>query len=137
MSSFLLDTNTISLMMRGDAGVDAAVRAAEERGDLLILSPLVEFEIRRGLLRRGAIRTTELVEELREDLDYRAFDEETWRFGAELWARAHDDGRPLPDADVLIAAHSLQHGAVLVTANTQHFTYFEHLGLVIENWKAE
>lgn len=135
MSTYLLDANTISLLIRTDPAVDRKVRTADRQGDALILSPLVEYEIRRGLIRKGATRAIELFEALKGGFIYQPFDDDTWTTGARLWAEAHRDGRPLPDADILIAAQALQQNAVLVTANLRHFTYFERFGLKIENWK--
>ena len=41
-------------------------------------------------------------------------------------------GRPLPDADILIAATAMMHCSLLVTGNKAHFARFE--GLQIEDW---
>jgi len=42
-------------------------------------------------------------------------------------------GKPIGDLDMMIAAHSLAAGAVLVTNNTRHYTRI-HLPLMLENW---
>jgi len=41
-------------------------------------------------------------------------------------------GKPLPDADILVAATALVYEALLVTGNTRHFSRFHNLA--IENW---
>ena len=51
----------------------------------------------------------------------------------ELKAKAEAAGRRVDDADVIIAATALRHGAVLVTGNTRHFSRFE--GLKIDDWR--
>lgn len=53
------------------------------------------------------------------------------RFG-EKKARLESTGRRLADADLLIAAISLSHGAVLVTGNTRHYERID--GLQLESW---
>ena len=61
-----------------------------------------------------------------------AFDEaaavEFGRIGAELAER----GLPIGDFDVLIAAHAVAVGAVLITNNERHFARVR--GLRVENW---
>jgi predicted nucleic acid-binding protein len=87
VSGFLLDTNIVSQMIRSNAAVDHRVRAAKQAGIDLVLSPMVEYEGRRGLLKRGAVRSTELFEAIRPAFVYRPFDEATWLTGADLWPR--------------------------------------------------
>ena len=53
------------------------------------------------------------------------------KFG-KLKAELAKDGKPLPDADILVAATALVYGALLVTGNTRHFSRFHDLS--IENW---
>jgi hypothetical protein len=44
-----------------------------------------------------------------------------------------NEHHPHADADVLIAATALEHGRVLVTGNTAHFSWIP--GLAIEDWR--
>ncbi len=53
------------------------------------------------------------------------------RFG-KLKASLEAEGLPLADADVLIAATTLEAADLLVTGNTKHFNRIE--GLKLENW---
>jgi tRNA(fMet)-specific endonuclease VapC len=53
------------------------------------------------------------------------------KFG-QLKADLSKIGRPLPDADVLIAAVALMHCTKLITGNTVHFARINELS--IENW---
>jgi len=41
-------------------------------------------------------------------------------------------GMPLPDADILIAATAITHGAMLITGNATHFARFT--GLKVQDW---
>src|SRR5438270_119870 len=52
---------------------------------------------------------------------------------AELWANASVGGLPYADADLIIAATALEHGRVLVTGNTPHFTWIP--GLRLDDWR--
>ena len=56
------------------------------------------------------------------------------RFGGEK-ARLQQQGVPLPDADVLIAATALCRDARLITGNLRHFQRFENLQ--VEDWSRD
>jgi tRNA(fMet)-specific endonuclease VapC len=134
LTLYLPDTNVVSLMMRRDAGTNLMARQALDAGGDLILSPLVEYEVRRGLIRKRATVLTERFEELVREFVYLPLGRLAWIRAAELWAYSRDVGAPIPDADTLIAAHAVELDAVLVTDNTRHFEVFEPRGLRLENW---
>lgn len=67
-------------------------------------------------------------------MTYTELTQEVWLRGAALWAHSRREGEPLPDSDILIAAHAIELSAILVTDNTRHFRLFEPLGLQLENW---
>ncbi len=56
---------------------------------------------------------------------------------ADIYAKIRHElttsGRPIGDRDMMIAAHAIAMGAVLVTNNTRHHGRLAHL-LQIENW---
>jgi predicted nucleic acid-binding protein len=54
-----------------------------------------------------------------------------WDTAADLWAQRHRQGKPIQDADLLIAVAALKTGACLVTNNTRHF---DGLGVIVDNW---
>jgi predicted nucleic acid-binding protein len=137
VSGVLLDTNIVSLLMRNEGGVSSRARAARSGGADLLLCPVVDYEIRRGLLKRGAQGALRSFEAIRSGLVYEPFDEATWRQAAELWAASRRLGQPIPDADLLIAAQALQLEATLATDNQKRFEVFKPLGLTVENWKQD
>jgi tRNA(fMet)-specific endonuclease VapC len=51
--------------------------------------------------------------------------------GDEFLLRRHRDGKPIEDADLLIAISARQAGATIVTNNTRHF---DGLGIPVVNW---
>lgn len=63
--------------------------------------------------------------------DYRRDD---WALAAELWAQRRALGRPIADADLLIAVFARNRDAVLVTDNEKDFV---DLGVKVENWMKE
>ena len=52
---------------------------------------------------------------------------------ADLWVLAQQQGHPCSDADLLIAGTALEHGRVLVTGNSVHFTWIA--GLTLDDWR--
>ena len=131
---YLPDTNTVSQLMRGDHGLTHRFRLARREHHRFVSSPVVDYEIRRGLIRRGAKRNLDVYEAVVERFLYRDLTIDVWHTAARLWALSRDSGEPIEDADILIAAHALQLEAVLLTNNTRHYQVFRPLGLVLEDW---
>jgi predicted nucleic acid-binding protein len=129
---WLLDTNIISFLLRSHAEVRSGYTAARGAGDpRFVLSPVVDYEIRRYLLLKGATRNLAQYEALIAHWDKPPFDEAHWAHAATLWAERHRGGHPIEDADLLIAITALRQDAVLVTNNTDHF---KDMGLRLEDW---
>jgi predicted nucleic acid-binding protein len=128
----LLDTNTLSYLLRSDSAVRSAFIAARDKEQCtFLLSPVVDYEIRRYLLLKGATRNLAQYEALTVNWQDTGFDREDWLQAALLWAGRHRIGMSIADADLLIAVNALRHDAVLVTNNARHF---KDLGLRLENW---
>jgi len=51
-----------------------------------------------------------------------------------MWVSASQGGHPRSDADLIIAATAVEHGLILVTGNTPHFSWVP--GLTLANWRA-
>ena len=124
----LLDSNAYSEFMRGNRRVGDLVRAAEE----VLLSAVVVGEQLFGF-RRGT-RFEQSLMELRSFLErpYVSFvpvgpvtADRYSRIMASLKAR----GRPIPTNDVWIAAHAMETGADLVSADS-HFEYVDGIAWV-------
>ena len=118
----LLDTNAYSLLMRGHEQVAEIVRSAEE----LLFSAVVVGELLYGF-RRGS-RFEQNAAELRSFLNnpYSTFVEVssvTSDRYSRLAAALRAKGRPIPTNDVWIAAHAMETGADLVSADS----HFEHV----------
>jgi tRNA(fMet)-specific endonuclease VapC len=128
---WVLDTNVISYLLRGDATVRAAFESARNMRGVFVLSPVVDYEIRRYLLLKGATRNLAQYESLAADWAATPLGLDDWRLAASLWADRHRLGNPIDDADLLIAVTAITQDAVLVTHNTRHF---EGLGARLADW---
>lgn len=128
----MLDTHTVSQLIRGNANVTRRISAAP--APLACISAITEGELHLGLAKRPEARRLHLaVREFLSRVEVLAWDSgAAERYGA-LRAGLEAKGKPLAALDLLIAAQALSAGAVLVTADRA----FAHVaGLQIEDWEA-
>lgn len=134
MSAYSLDTDIITKLLKKHPGNQPVVdRFREEirRNSLFFICPVVCYEIRRELLLKDAAVQLTAFEKLVEAMAWKEFSAPIWRRASKLWSTLRAQGRSHHDADVLIAAHALEYGAVLVTENVGHF---QDTGILVENW---
>ncbi len=127
---FLLDTNTISDMIRNPAG--ATARRAREVADQLCTSIIVSAELSYGCARKGSPRLVRWVESLLDELLVLPLDSPTDEDYARTRTILEAAGRPIGATDLFIAAHAIRLDATLVTANLREFSRVP--GLKVENW---
>ena len=130
MTQYMLDTNTVSHLVRQHPAVALRLVAAPIAS--LCISAITEGEMRYGLARRpDATRLQSAVREILLRVDVLPWDSAVaGRYGA-LRAALESKGRNLAPLDLQIAAHALSVGAVLVT-NDQSFK--QVAGVRIEDW---
>ena len=130
MTRYMLDTNTVSYLVRAHPAVSQRVVAVPMAA--LCMSSITEGELLFGLARRPtAERLHTVVRELLHRVDVLPWDHQAAeRYGA---ARADlvSKGKTLAPLDLLIAAHALNVDAVLVTSD-QAFSQVPHL--IVEDW---
>lgn len=129
--SYLFDANAVSDLLRGHEPVKS--RYLAQANAQFLLSPVVDYEIRRYLLLKGATRNLAQFEALIATWIPITFDTSSWKLAARLWAERHRVGLAIADADLLIAVSALQCGTTLVTNNRSDFV---GLGLQIEDWRS-
>ena len=128
----LLDTDTLSSLMRQDTSVLARAEAYLAEHGQFTISLITRYEILRGLkVKRAAVQLSKfnrfcavnVVLPITESIIERA---------ADSYADLHGRGLLIGDADILIAATSLEHARTLVSNNTRHFGKIP--GLQLLNW---
>lgn len=127
---FLLDTNTVSRLLREDPVVMRRVARVPTRA--LAISSITAGELWYGLAKRAtSTRWSVVVEEFLRRVDIAAFDDvAARRFGA-LRADLERRGTLLAPLDLQIAAHALALDLVLVSNDAA----FRHVaGLQFEDW---
>lgn len=133
-TTYLLDTNIISALMKDRSGADTAtVRAwGQHLADgTIVTSVVVQYELLFGLVRHGTPRLQKAYDIQMKNLPVLPLDETVGAHYAQLRAHLEKAGTPIGANDTLIAAHALSLGATLVSADTE-FTRVP--GLKVENW---
>jgi tRNA(fMet)-specific endonuclease VapC len=133
-TTFLLDTNIISALMKDRSGTDTAhVRQWGLRTPdcTLVTSVVVQYELLFGLARHGSPRLQAAYAIQMQNLVVLPLDEVVGQHYAKLRAHLEQAGTPIGANDMLIAAHALSLGATLVSADVE---FARIPGLQVENW---
>lgn len=128
---YLLDTNTASYIIKGNF---PAVRRRLLRVPMaqVFISSVTEAELLYGVARKsGATTLQRIVEEFLLRITVLPWDSAAARHYGELRAQVESAGRPMGNLDLMIAAHALATGTILVT-NDRAFTHIRKLKT--EDW---
>jgi tRNA(fMet)-specific endonuclease VapC len=134
---YLLDTNAVSALMKGDPAVVARLRAVA-RADVALPQPVVA-EIAYGIERLPRSKRREALadrfELIRGELGRSVWTDSVSERFAAIKATLERRGERIEDFDAAVAAHALAESAVLVTANLRHMARIA--GLKVEDWARE
>lgn len=130
-SLYMLDTNIMSELARNPQG-SVTKRISEVGPDAVCISIITAAELRFGCAKKGSAKLLAQIEAILGSLQVLAFDVPADREYGGIRAELEAAGKPIGPNDLLIAAHALALGAVLVTANIGEFTRVH--GLHVENW---
>ncbi len=122
---------------RGKADADRCrdwIRRMEGAGTRIVIPEIVEYEVRRELIRVGATAGLLRLERLASTLDYLPITTVAMRQAAEFWAAIRRVGRPTADtrsldADCILAAQSWtlvnpEDTVTIATTNARHLARF-------------
>ena len=100
----------------------------------VVLSEIIDYEIRRELLRANKLSSIRKLDFLKSELTYLPITTEVMLKAADLWARARNAGKPTADnksldGDVILAAQAVLvagygHEVVIATSNVKHLSLF-------------
>jgi tRNA(fMet)-specific endonuclease VapC len=127
---FLLDTNTVSYILKGTY---PNIRARLVRVPIpeVGISVITEAELRFGLERHPGHKLRLVVEEFLRRVEILVWDSSAAGFYAKIRASLEDRGKPMGNLDLMIAAQALAADAVLVTNDA---VFRRVRGLKIEDW---
>ncbi len=132
MTNFVLDTNVISDLVNPRPRVEVLENLQLHEPDILYLCEPVDYEIRRGFIRRGATTRLKVYEQgIKKELIWIRLEEIDWLQAAQLWAQAVNAGKALADIDLLIASVAIRLDGVVVTADDD----FDALPVRRSNWR--
>jgi tRNA(fMet)-specific endonuclease VapC len=134
--TYVLDTNAVSALMKGNAAVVERLAATEPAGVTVPRPVLAEIAFGIERLPRSKRRTAL---QARFDLISAELPRAEWTDGVSqaygrVKATLERRGRRIEDFDAAIAAHALALGATLVTASLGHMTRVP--GLRVEDWSS-
>ncbi|MET0593266.1 MAG: PIN domain-containing protein [Polyangiaceae bacterium] len=120
MPLYMLDTNTVSLALRGRAPRAVDSLRDTQRSDVAI-SIVTAMELRFGLAKNPTARARDVVERFLDTFTVLPIERAIERPYGEIRAALEKTGRPIGCLDTIIAAHALAVRAVLVTNNVREF----------------
>ena len=132
MLTTLLDTDTLSLHLKGQPQVMAQVQAYAQMYGVLHFSLITHYEILNGLFNKDARQQMGRYESLLLDSRLLPLTPESIRIAAKISASLRTAGYVIAHTDVLIAGVALANEMQLATNNTKHFERIEGLRMV--NW---
>ncbi len=129
----MLDTDTASYLIKGQSAAVEAKLAALVPATVCI-SVMTRAELQYGLKRLPNDHRLHLaVRQFLKIVRILPWDADAADWYAEIRHQLVGTGQPIGEMDMMIAAHALSAGAVLVTNNHRHFARIQ-APLLLENW---
>jgi len=129
---YMLDTNMCSYIIRDNPkGIFKKLKQVEEE-HTVALSSIVVSELLYGAKKRGNAKLIKVVSLFIEQFVIYDYDKASAHEYAQIRITLEKKGQIIGVHDMLISAHALSLGAIVVTNNTKEFKRVD--GLNIENW---
>ena len=128
--TYALDTNTIIHILNDNNAVVLKRTEAVSAGNLFVIPPVVDYEIRRGLFYKPARKTEASYSAIISHYGIGEMTAIAWTRAASIYADLRRAGYTVGDADILIAAFCIVNGYTLVTNNTKDFENIDELLMV-------
>lgn len=132
---YLLDTNAVSDIMNGYSEAARLRLLREGRSSIIAISSITSGELRYGIRKRSSKRLQRAFDEFRTIGKILPWDDDVAAVYADLRDELLRRGKSLESLDMLIAAHAVAVGAVLVSRDRA----FEHIRdfIEVENWATD
>jgi len=129
---YMLDTNTASYIIKGEPAV-IRERLRNVPMANVCVSAITEAELLRGVAKKPEAKHLPVaVKEFLLRVEILPWDSDAANAYAQLRTACENEGKPLDNMDMLIVAHSVAVGAVLIT-NDKAFYNVEH-HLMLDDW---
>jgi predicted nucleic acid-binding protein len=104
------------------------------RGYHVVLPEIIDYEVRRELLRVNKVKSIRRLDELKSELIYLPITTEVMLKAAKMWAQVRQQGKPTADGkaldgDVILAAQAIlidseEYRSIVATSNPKHLSLF-------------
>ncbi len=129
---YMLDTNTASYIIKGEPVIIREHLLKVSMAHVCI-SVITEAELLRGVARKPEAKHLPIaVKEFLLRVEILPWDSDTAKTYAQLRTTCENEGKPLGTMDMLIAAHSVAVGALLITNDKAFYNLKHHLSL--DDW---
>jgi len=132
MPKSLLDTDTLSAVIKQNPAALTHSRSYLAAYGLLTFSLITRYEVLRGLRAKRAVAQIAAFERLCAVSEVLPLTDAVVQRAAEIYGDLHQRGQLIGDADILIAATAMENGLICVTNNENHFKRIPNLPL--DNW---
>jgi predicted nucleic acid-binding protein len=135
--SIFLDSGVIGLITNpnlSEKGINCAkwLLSHISKGNQIIIPEIVDYEVRRELLRANKVKGLAKLDELVDSLEYLPITTKSMRQAAAFWAEARQKGQPTAsdktiDADMILVAQIFVidvQNKVIATTNVGHLSRF-------------
>ena len=105
-----------------------------DRGYSVVLPEIIDYEVRRELLRVNRSNSIRRLDLLKSEIIYLPITTEVMLKAAQMWAQVRQQGKPTADnkaldGDVILAAQSIlisseEHRSIVATSNPKHLSLF-------------
>lgn len=129
----MLDTDTASYLIKGKSpAIENKLEALAP--SMVCISVMTRAELQYGLKRLPADHRLHLVvRQFLKIVRILPWDAEAADWYVDIRRQLVSTGQPIGELDMMIAAHSLSAGAVLVTNNSRHYERIK-APMMLENW---
>jgi predicted nucleic acid-binding protein len=132
MTSYALDSDTVSFILKEQVNVCSKFNTAIALDDALYVPPYVYYEVQRWLTLKNAMAKQKIFDSLYEETGISPISRAELDRAISLYVFLTRQGIVISDSDILIAAFCIENGYTLVTNNVDHYRNIP--GLVFENW---
>ena len=127
---YALDANTISYILRNIRGVTQRWKIEEAQGNVVSIPLVAYYEVKRGLIHANATNKLSALEKLCKTVEIDEITVQDADTASRIYAKLREQGNLIDDADILIAAQSINRDYTLITNNTKHFERIDGLDFV-------
>jgi tRNA(fMet)-specific endonuclease VapC len=131
----LIDTDILSMFLRGHRNVSDRFEAYLREYGTINLSIITYYEIVSGLKHRDAQRYLDTFLDFADSCIVLPLTERAATISADIYADLRKKGRPIDDIDILIAGIAIANDLIVITHNLGHFGRIEELR--VEDWSLD